>query len=138
MKSIILVLLFSSATCVKAQDKSIISATQKENNIYELRIYEIFDSNKKAFHDRFREHALPIMKKYGFNISSIWESKFDGKTEFIYLLEWPDEFAMKKAWELFRADKDWIAIKKQTSAKFGDLLGNIEDRVLIKTNYSPN
>lgn len=138
MKTFLFILLFSAAFSLKAQDSTNRSAHQKENKIYELRIYEIFEHNKKAFHDRFREQAMPIMKKYGFNISSIWESKSQNKTEFIYLLEWPDELTMKKAWELFRADKDWIAIKKQTSAKFGDLLGSIEDRVLIKTNYSPN
>lgn len=27
--------------------------------IHQLRIYEIFDGNKKAFHDRFRDQARP-------------------------------------------------------------------------------
>ena len=30
--------------------------------IYQLRIYEIFEQNKADFHERFRGHAMPIMK----------------------------------------------------------------------------
>ena len=43
--------------------------------IYQLRIYEIFEHNKAAFHDRFRDHAARIMKSYGFDIIAMWESK---------------------------------------------------------------
>ncbi|MBL0738384.1 NIPSNAP family protein [Flavobacterium sp. GN10] len=106
--------------------------------IYQLRIYEIFESNKKEFHERFRDHAMRIMKKYDFKIISIYESKSDKKTEFVYFLEWPNEATMKKAWEDFRKDQEWIDIKKQYTAKYGDVVGNIEDRVLTKLDYSPN
>jgi hypothetical protein len=30
---------------------------------------------------------------------AIWDSESKDKTEFIYLLEWKDEAAMKTAWE---------------------------------------
>jgi len=43
--------------------------------IHQLRIYEIFEQNKAAFHDRFRDHAARIMKSYGFDIIATWESK---------------------------------------------------------------
>jgi hypothetical protein len=36
--------------------------------IHQLRIYEIFESNKDAFHARFRDHAARIMQHYGFEI----------------------------------------------------------------------
>lgn len=131
MKRHFLILVLLIALAAKAQHTNV-------SPIYQLRVYEIFEKNKKDFHDRFRDHAMVIMKKYNFKINSIWESKSDDKTEFVYLLEWPDEATMKKAWQDFKADKEWIEIKKQTSAKFGDLLGSIEDRTLIKTSYSPN
>jgi hypothetical protein len=131
MKLHLLILVFLISFGIKAQKAN-------ASPIYQLRVYEIFEKNKKDFHDRFRDHAMVIMKKYNFKINSIWESKSDSKTEFVYLLEWPDEATMKKAWEGFKADKEWIEIKKQTSAKFGDLLGNIEDRTMVKTSYSPN
>ncbi|MEA9414533.1 NIPSNAP family protein [Flavobacterium sp. PL02] len=137
MKLLLLTLLLITTSVVKCQNATTVSDDGKATPVYELRIYEIFENNKKNFHDRFRDQAMQIMKKYHFKISSIWESKSDKKTEFVYLLEWSDEATMKKAWEQFRADKEWIEIKKQTSTKFGDLIGNIEDRVLTKMDYSP-
>jgi hypothetical protein len=105
--------------------------------VHQLRIYEIFDNNKQAFHDRFRDHAMSIMKKYDFNIVAMWEAKNGTRTEFVYLLEWPDETTMKDRWAKFMADQEWSAIKKETGAKYGKLVGEIQDRTLNPTPYSP-
>jgi hypothetical protein len=105
--------------------------------VHQLRIYEIFDNNKQAFHDRFRDHATSIMKKYDFNIVAMWEAKNGTRTEFVYLLEWPDETTMKDRWAKFMADQEWSAIKKETGAKYGKLVGEIQDRTLNPTPYSP-
>jgi hypothetical protein len=51
------------------------SASEPQKVIHQLRIYEIFDNNKEAFHDRFRDHAMRIMAKYDFKIVATWESK---------------------------------------------------------------
>ena len=37
---------------------------------------------------------MRIMAKYDFKIVGIWESKNDSRTEFVYLLEWPDKETM--------------------------------------------
>lgn len=105
--------------------------------IHQLRIYEIFEHNKAAFHARFRDHAARIMRTYGFKFLAIWETKTEARTEFVYLLEWDDEAAMRAAWERFRADEEWKEIKRVTGAQHGDMVGEIEDRVLRSTNYSP-
>jgi hypothetical protein len=105
--------------------------------VHQLRIYEIFENNKAAFHERFRDHAARIMAKYDFNIVSMWESKFAGRTEFVYLLEWPDEQTMKDRWAAFMADAEWKRIKRETGAKHGQFVGDIEDRTLHLTAYSP-
>jgi hypothetical protein len=105
--------------------------------IHQLRIYEIFENNKQAFHDRFRDHAMRIMKRYDFSIVAMWESKTGERTEFVYLLEWPDQAAMKDCWAKFMADKEWADIKKQTAAQYGQLVGEIQDRTLKLTQYSP-
>ena len=105
--------------------------------IHQLRIYEIFENNKAAFHSRFRDHASRIMRSYGFDIIAMWEGKTGNRTEFVYLLAWPDEQTMHRAWERFRADEDWNRVKRLTNAQHGDLVGVIEDRVLIPTSYSP-
>lgn len=105
--------------------------------VHQLRIYEIPKNNRQPFHDRFEEHALRIMKKYSFNIVCIWESDYEDKLEFVYLLEWKDEDTMRKSWEGFMADQEWKDIKKQTSSIHGTFVDRIEDRTLILTDYSP-
>lgn len=105
--------------------------------IHQLRIYEIFKDNKNAFHERFRDHAARIMKKYGYNIIAIWESQKETKIEFIYLLQWDNESTMKDAWTKFMADQEWIDIKKKTSTLHGQMVGEIQDRVLATVDYSP-
>ena len=106
--------------------------------IHQLRIYEIFEHNKAAFHDRFRDHAVRIMRTYGFDILAMWETKTDQRTEFVYLLLWTDEGKMREAWARFMADEEWKEIKRVTSAQYGDLVGAIEERVLRLTDYSPS
>jgi hypothetical protein len=114
------------------------NAGEQQSVIHQLRIYEIFDGNKKAFHDRFRDHAMRIMAKYDFKIVATWESKKDDRTEFVYLLEWPDKETMTDRWKKFLQDKEWIKIKKETGEINGPLVGEIQDRTLYLTDYSPH
>jgi len=118
--------------------RSLAGAGELQKVIHQLRIYEIFDSNKKAFHDRFRDHAMRIMAKYDFKIVATWESKKDNRTEFVYLLEWPDEETMNDRWEKFLRDPEWIKIKKETGEINGPLVGEIQARTLYLTDYSPH
>ena len=118
-------------------ERLLASAGEPQKVIHQLRIYEIFDANKKAFHDRFRDHAMRIMAKYDFKIVATWESKKDNRTEFVYLLEWPDEETMNDRWEKFLRDQEWIQIKKKTGEMYGTLVGEIQDRTLYLTDYSP-
>jgi hypothetical protein len=104
--------------------------------IQQLRIYEIFERNKTAFHARFRNHAMRIMAKHGFQFLGIWESETDGRPELVYLLSWPDLATKEAAWSRFSADEEWKEIKRQTAAEHGDLVGEIQDRVLAYTSYS--
>jgi heme-degrading monooxygenase HmoA len=105
--------------------------------IHQLRIYEIFDANKAAFHARLRDHAARIMGRHGFQIVAMWETRTDARTDFVYLLRWPDEQTKTKAWTAFIADQEWEEIKRATRGH-GDLVGHIEDRLLTLTDYSPS
>ena len=125
------------AVDVIVPERSLASAGEPQKVIHQLRIYEIFDGNKKAFHDRFRDHAMRIMAKYDFQIVATWESKKDNRTEFVYLLEWPDEETMTDRWEKFLRDAEWIRIKKETGEINGPLVGEIQARTLYLTDYSP-
>ena len=44
---------------------------------------------------------------------------------------------MKDRWAKFMADQEWSDIKKETGAKYGKLVGEIQDRTLHLTAYSP-
>lgn len=105
--------------------------------IHQLRIYEIFERNKAAFHARFRDHAARIMARHGFRIVAMWETASAGRTEFAYILAWPDAETKTQAWKRFMADREWAEIKRVTAAEHGDLVGAIEDRLMTPTDYSP-
>jgi heme-degrading monooxygenase HmoA len=106
--------------------------------IHQLRIYEIFEHNKATFHDAFRDHGARLMRAYGFDILAVWEAQTNSRTELVYLLRWSDEQTMRSAWARFRADEEWTEIRRSLIALHGDLVGAIEDRLLVPTNYTPS
>lgn len=105
--------------------------------LHQFRAYEIFEDTKPAFLARFRDHAARIMRRHGFQIVGMWESQRPERTEFVYLLAWADEQAMKAGWAAFMADQEWADVKRVTSAENGKLVGAIEDRILHPTDFSP-
>lgn len=106
--------------------------------IHELRIYEIFDNTKEAFHARFRDHAARLMADHGFTILAMWETRTDRGPEFVYLLAWPDEATRQAAWAAFMANEEWQRIKQETAAAAaGDLVGEVSSRVLAPAGYGP-
>ncbi len=125
--------LFFSLTC--AIDSA--AQTKPQNPVHQLRIYEVPRENREVFHERFKDHAVRIMKKYGFKIAAIWESENDEKVEFVYLLEWKDKQTMTESWKKFMADEEWADIKKKTSEKHGTFVNAIREKTLILTDYSP-
>lgn len=125
-----IVFVLGFAADLSAQSKS-------ENPVHQLRIYEIPKENRAVFHERFRDHAVRIMKKYGFNIVAIWESEKDEKLEFVYLLEWKDKQTMEESWKKFMADEEWKEIKKKSSEKHGKFVNEVNEKTLILTDYSP-
>ena len=105
--------------------------------IHQLRIYEIFDENREAFHARFRDHAARLMRKHGFHILDMWETRTDRRLEFVYLLEWADDLEREARWKAFMSDQEWSDIKRETAGKHGTMVGAIEDRILRRTDDSP-
>ena len=105
--------------------------------IHQLRIYEIFDATREAFHERFRDHAARLMRKHGFDIRAMWECRTGARLEFVYLIAWPEE-ALDEGWKSFMSDPEWSRIKQETGAAAdGPLVGAIEDRRLVATEYDP-
>lgn len=128
------VLLFAPLLAARAVE----APPPPQGPIHQLRIYEIFEHNKAAFHERFRDHAMRIMReRYGFDFVALWETKSGDRTEFAYLLRWPDAPTMKAQWARFMADEEWAEIKRRTGAVHGKLVGEIQDRTLTLAAYSP-
>jgi NIPSNAP protein len=117
-----------------AQAQQVTSPTKP---VYELRIYKLNPANKQHFHDRFRDRCMPIMKRYGFDIVFTSETSSMGPSEFVYLLRWPDDEVRTKAWKAFLSDPEWVAIKKSSAAKYGDLVEDVQDRQLQLMPYTP-
>jgi hypothetical protein len=44
---------------------------------------------------------------------------------------------MTDRWDKFLRDQEWIKIKKETANIYGSLVGEIQDRTLYLTDYSP-
>lgn len=127
----LLLVISSAAVGVRSQ------TAQRSDVLHQLRIYEIFESTRTAFHARFKDHAMRIMKRYDFKILRMWESRSAEKLEFVYLLEWKDEPTMNAQWKAFLADQEWIDIKKRTNSEKAPLVGEIQSRILMKVAYSP-
>ena len=77
------------------------------------------------------------MKRYGFDIVFMSQSGASGQAEFVYLLRWKDRATQIEEWKKFLADEEWIAIKKASAAKFGDLVDDVQDRSLDLVPYTP-
>lgn len=119
---------------VAAQDRYI--CTQR-NELQQLRIYEINRDNRDAFHARFQDHALRMMKRHGFHIVDMWESDLGDRLQFIYVLSWPDTATMDSRWEEFLADQEWIDIKRRTASESGELVRQAGGQPLVRVSYSP-
>ena len=108
-----------------------------QSPVYQLRIYKLHPGNEAHFHDRFRDQCIPIMKRYGFDIVFASQSDASGHAEFVYMLRWKDRATQVEAWKKFLADEQWIAIKKASTEKFGDLVDEVQDRSLDMLPYTP-
>ena len=108
-----------------------------QTSVYQLRIYKIHPGNEQHFHDRFSRQCMPIMKRFGFDIVFTSQSGEPNHEEFVYLLRWKDRSTQISAWKNFLADPEWISIKKTTSAKWGDLVDEVQDRSLDMLSYTP-
>ena len=132
---LVLLLLAPVSFATEAQDRYVCQSNGSE--LHQLRIYELNRSNKDAFHRRFQDHALRIMKRHGFRIIDMWESDSGKKVEFVYLLSWPDKATMDSRWKAFLADQEWIDIKRKSVAESGELVGEVSSRSMTRVSYSP-
>lgn len=129
-----LLFLAGLSAAASAQDRYVCA---DRDGLHQLRIYEIDRGNRDAFHARFQDHALPIMKRHGFTVVDMWESDTGEKLEFVYVLAWPDEATMEASWKTFLADQEWIDVKRRTAGESGQLVHESQGQPLVRVVYSP-
>lgn len=105
--------------------------------IYEERVYEIPNAVRKAFHERFEQHAMRIMKNYGFEVVGAWDEVIGDMQNFVYILAWRDMGARQDAWAKFNNDAEWAQIKIDSAKAHGQLVAKTSNRILSPTAYSP-
>lgn len=92
---------------------------------------------RETFHARFRDHAMPIMARHGFEIAAMRESTSLADSELIHLLRWPDADTRQRRWREFLADAEWIDIEHRMDEEIGEPVRKVSRRVLDALSHSP-
>lgn len=101
--------------------------------IHELREYVAADGRINDLHDRFREHTLDLFARHGIEILMLWTDA-DDPDRILYLVSFNDEDEQRRAWDAFRADPEWNAVRER-SEQPGPLLKHAISRNLIPISY---
>ncbi len=110
-----------------------------DSRAFELRTYTAAPGKLEALHARFRDHTNRLFAKHGMKIVGFWVPSDKDKgadNTLVYMLEYPDRAAREKAWEAFRQDPEWIAVRDASEAK-GKLVEKADSVMLTATDYSP-
>jgi hypothetical protein len=113
------------------------------NRVFELRTYTAESGRLPNLLARFRDHTIKLFKKHGMTNIAYWTLMKDqpGADDIlIYILAHKSEDAAKASFTAFRADPDWIAVKKASEEKVGGSLtvkDGVKSLFLKATDYSP-
>lgn len=108
----------------------------KPERVYEMRTYYSPEGRLDDLHARFRNHTVKLFEKHDMTNIGYWTPIDNKDNALVYILSYPSREAAKKSWDAFKADPDWIAVKKATEAK-GPIISKIESVYLKTTDYSP-
>ncbi|MBM7568126.1 NIPSNAP family protein [Paenibacillus sacheonensis] len=80
--------------------------------IYELRIYDVSPGKMEAIIERFDNHVVALFAKHGMPIKQFWVDADDANNRLYYVVEHRDMEARNLNYERFRADAEWIEVKR--------------------------
>ena len=110
--------------------------------VFELRTYTATPNNLPLLHARFRDHTMALFAKHGMTNLFYWQLLPDqpnAENTLVYLLAHASADAAKASWDTFRADPDWVAVKKASEEKGGGSLtipDGVKSVYLKATDYS--
>jgi len=114
-----------------------------EPRVFELRTYTASPGNLDNLLARFRDHTLKLFEKHAMTSFGYWtptEKKNGAGEKLIYLLAHKSQEAAAESFRAFRADADWIAVKKASEDKAGGPLtaqDGVKSEFFVPTDYSP-
>jgi hypothetical protein len=109
-----------------------------KTRFFEIRTYTANPGKMDALHKRFRDHTNRLFAKHGIEMVGYWTVvKGEGTdTTLVFVLAYPSPEAREAAWKAFAADPEWQKAKTE-SEKDGPLVGRVDQRFLVPTDYSP-
>jgi hypothetical protein len=110
---------------------------EKENKIYEMRVYYAAPGKLDALNARFRDHTMKLFEKHGLtNIGYFVPVGENKDNKLVYWISAPSKEARDKSFKEFAADPDWKKAAAE-SEKDGKLVTKVESTFLTPTDYSP-
>lgn len=106
--------------------------------VYEMRIYVCAPGRIGALHNRFRTITTRKFKEHGIEVIGYWTDKYGESNRLTYICKFDDEAAREKAWAAFRADPEWAAAAKASTApeNGGEIVANVINTLMVPTDYS--
>ena len=105
--------------------------------MYELRTYIVPAGRMDDILDRFRTVTFGLFEKYDMEVVGFWTTDNpDENYSLVYLMRYPDQEAMERSWDAFRADPEWLATRERTEAN-GPIVTEVISQNLIPTSFSP-
>jgi hypothetical protein len=114
-----------------------------EPRTFELRTYTTTPGNLPLLLERFRSHTTKLFAKHGMTNLFYWTPLPDQKDAgitLVYLLAHASTDAAKASFTDFRADPEWIAVKKASEEKGGGSLtipDGVKSVFMQATDFSP-
>lgn len=114
------------------------SSAQESGKVFELRIYTATEGNLDNLHARFRNHTTRIFRKHGMEVVGYWTptSEEERDDTLVYVLEHQSQEAANASWRAFIQDPEWQEVAEESNRN-GEILGGIERRYMVATDYSP-
>ena len=114
------------------------SSAAQDEKVFELRTYTATPGNLDNLHARFRDHTTRIFRKHGMEVVGYWSPTSEEEREdtLVYLLAHDNQDAANASWQAFIADSEWATVAEESNRN-GQILGGIEAKFMVATDYSP-
>ena len=115
-----------------------VSSAAQDEKVFELRTYTATPGNLDNLHARFRDHTTRIFRKHGMEVVGYWSPTSEEEREdtLVYLLAHDNQDAATASWQAFIADSEWATVAEESNRN-GQILGGIEAKFMVATDYSP-